>query len=127
MQGNNGLEWRDFVSSRGIDGQYHGDINKLGQVTGIAFGSWAIVLVSANAKSDFTGFAAVLFTYFAFVGGASGYSAYLRSKQNTVETKTVVEPAETSEPQKTTTTVTERSRTTLKNEPRSEQKDGNTA
>lgn len=105
MQGDNGIEWRDFISARGTDGQYHGDINKLGQVTGIAFGSIAVMLVSGNAKSDFLGFAAVLTSYFAFVGGAAGYSAYLRSKSARIETTTTVERE--SAPQKITTKIDE--------------------
>jgi len=85
MQGKNGIEWRDFISARGEDGEFHGDINKLGQTTGIAFGSLSIMLVSANAKSDFVGFAVVLGVYFAFVGGVAGYAAYLRSKNNHID------------------------------------------
>jgi hypothetical protein len=104
MQGPNGLEWRDFISSRGADGLWHGDTNKLGQVTGIAFGSVSIVMISANAKSDFVGFAAVLTAYFAFVGGVAGYAAFLRSKAVSMQTTTVTEPATD---QRTTTTVVE--------------------
>jgi hypothetical protein len=107
MQSDNGIEWRDFISARGADGQYHGDINKLGQVTGIAFGSLAVMLVSGNAKSDFVGFAAVLTAYFAFVGGAAGYSAYLRSRSAITETKTVTEPVPLPQPEKKTVTVTQ--------------------
>lgn len=109
MQGEDsrGIEWRDFISARGTDGQWHGDINKLGQVTGIAFGSIAIMLLSGNAKGDYTGFALVLTAYFAFVGGAAGYSAYLRSKNARMETTTVTEPAPPPQPEKKTITVTE--------------------
>lgn len=107
MQNEEGIEWRDFISARGADGQYHGDINKLGQVTGIVFGSLAVMLVSGNAKSDFVGFAAVLTAYFAFVGGAAGYSAYLRSKGARIETTTTTEPAPPPKPEKKTVTVSE--------------------
>lgn len=107
MQGDNGLEWRDYISSIGPDGKFHGDINKLGQVTGIAFGSVALVLVSPNAKDDFTGFALVLTAYFAFVGCAAGYAAYLRSKNNLTQTTTTTEPATDPATIKTTTVVTE--------------------
>lgn len=102
----NPLRWWHFFSSRGNDGTYYADLNKLGQVTGIAVGSFSVMQLSATAKSDFVGFAAVLTAYFAFVGGVAGYSAFLRSKSGRVETRTVVEPAPSS-PVKTTVTTTE--------------------
>ncbi|MDO8682412.1 MAG: hypothetical protein Q7N50_02890 [Armatimonadota bacterium] len=105
MQGENGIEWRDFISARGADGQFHGDTNKLGQCTGIVIGSWSLILVSANAKSDFIGFAAVLGAYFAFVGCVAGYAAYLRSKATTMQTTVTTEPADP--PMKTTTKTVE--------------------
>lgn len=105
--GTNPLKWWHFVSSRGSDGEYYADLNKLGQVTGIAVGSLALVQLSANAKSDFVGFAAVMTAYFAFVGGVAGYAAFLRAKGGKVETKTVVEPAPVAVATKTTTTTTE--------------------
>lgn len=107
MQGEDskGIEWRDFISARGADGQYHGDINKLGQSTGIVIGSIALVLVSSAAKDDMTGFAAVLLAYFAFVGGAAGYAAYLRSKVSQTQTTTIVEPVAEPGLVKTTKTV----------------------
>src|ERR1017187_4386008 len=93
MQGDDskGIEWRDFVSSKGQDGVFHGDINKVGQNVGILMGSLAIVQVSAHAHEDLLGFAAVLTAYFAFVGGVAGYAAFLRSKQGSITTTT--EPA----------------------------------
>lgn len=103
--GCNPLRWWHFISSKGADGSYYADLNKLGQVTGIAFGSFSVLLLSSNAKADFVGFAAVLTAYFAFVGGVAGYSAYLRSKSGQVQTTTVTEPV--SAPVKTTTTTTE--------------------
>ena len=102
MQGDDskGIEWRDFVSSLGSDRIFHGDINKLGQNVGILIGSVAIVQVSAHAHDDLLGFAAVLASYFAFVGGVAGYAAFLRSKQGSVTTTT--EPAALPTPTKTT-------------------------
>ena len=98
----NGIEWRDFVSAQNAEGKFHGDINRLGQSVGIFIGSMAIVQVAPHAHKDFLGFAAVLGVYFAFVAGAAGYSAYLRSKQGTVTT--VTEPAQDQLPMKTTVT-----------------------
>ncbi len=110
MQNDNGIQWRDFISAKGADGQWHGDINKLGQSTGIIIGSVAIVLVSAVAKDDMTGFAAVLLAYFAFVGGAAGYSAFLRTKNAQMQTTTTTEPVVEPQPQKITKTVIEPSK-----------------
>jgi hypothetical protein len=104
MQGEDskGIEWRDFISSIGSDKAFHGDINKLGQSVGILIGSVAIVLVSSHAHEDLLGFAAVLASYFAFVGGVAGYAAFLRSKQSSVTT--VTEPLPEPMPSKTTVT-----------------------
>lgn len=114
--GCNPLRWWHFIASRGADGSYYADLNKLGQVTGIAFGSFAVLNVSGNAKSDFTGFATVLLAYFAFVGGVAGYSAYLRSKSGQRETTTTTEPAPTT-PNKTTTRTVEPAATPPAGEP----------
>ncbi len=109
MQGDDseGVEWRDYVSAIGVDGKYHGDINKLGQLTGIVIGSVSLIMVSANAKGDMLGFAAVLTAYFAFVGCVAGYASYLRSKQNRTETVLVTEPAADPATTKITKTTTE--------------------
>lgn len=102
-----GIEWRDFVSTKGLDGRYHGDIDKVGKTTGVIFGSIILVQVSPNASKDFTGFALVLTTYFTFVGAVAGYSAYLRAKQGRTETSVVVEPVPDPNVTKTTITKTE--------------------
>lgn len=110
MQGedSNGIEWRDFVSAKGIDGQYHGDLNKVWQNAGGLIGSLVLVQAAPNSYKDFTGFALVMTAYFAFVGGVAGYAAYLRSKTSQVQTKITVEPADAPPlPTKTTTVVTE--------------------
>ena len=99
----NGIEWRDFTATVGADGKYHGDINKLGQSTGILIGSVAIVQIAPQAAKDFTGFALVLTAYFAFVGAAAAYAATLRSRQGSITTTT--EPAP--DPAVTKTTVVE--------------------
>lgn len=104
--GSNPLYWWHFFASKGADGQYYADLNKLGQVTGIAVGSFAIVQLSAGANKDFIGFAAVLAAYFTFVGGVSGYAAFLRSKSGRTETTTTTEPAPVA-PVRTTTVTTE--------------------
>lgn len=97
-----GIEWRDFVSTKGVDGKYHGDIDKVGKSSGVVFGSVMIVQISPHASKDFTGFALVLTAYFAFVGCVAGYSAYLRSKQGSITT--VTEPVPDPIPVKTTVT-----------------------
>lgn len=109
MQGEDseGIEWRDFISAIGPDGKFHGDLNKLGQLTGIVIGSVSLVMVSANAKGDMTGFALVLTSYFAFVGCVAGYAAYLRAKAGRTETSVVTEPAADPATTKTTKTTIE--------------------
>ncbi len=77
----NTLECWQFFASRGADGTHYADIDKLGKVTGIVVGSWAIIKTTYDMKLD----AMLLGAYFAYVGAVAGYSAYLRSKRD--ETK----------------------------------------
>jgi len=109
MQGEDskGIEWRDYVSAKGLDGQYHGDINRVGKTSGIVFGSITIVQIAPTAKDDLVGFAAVLTAYFAFVGCADGYAAYLRSKSGRTETGVTTEPVADPATSKITKTTTE--------------------
>lgn len=80
MRGDNELEWWHFISTKGLDGRHYADLDKLGKVAGIAFGSWSVLRVAHQPNLDLTGFALVLTAYFAFVGGVAGYAAYLRMK-----------------------------------------------
>lgn len=77
VRSDNPLEWWHFISTRGEDGHNYADLDKLGKVAGIIFGSWAVMVDSYSGKADAT----VLGVYFAFVGGIAGYSAYLRARQ----------------------------------------------
>lgn len=101
------VEWIEFITTKGSDDKLHPDWDKVGKGTAVVIGSWVIVAIAPNVKSDFTGFAAVLLTYFTFAGAIAGWAAYLRSKSGLVQTTTVTEPAPTQRPTKTTTTTTE--------------------
>lgn len=79
---NNTLECWQFIATKGADGKHYADLDKLGKLAGILFGSWSVTKIAYRDALDLTGFALVLTTYFAFVGGVAGYSAYLRSKQD---------------------------------------------
>lgn len=98
-----GIEWRDFFATVGTDGNYHGDWNRVGQCAGVLVCVYSVIYASPNAHKDFTGFALVLTSCLAFLGGVAGYAAFLRSKRETVTT--VTEPV--AEPMPTKTTVTE--------------------
>lgn len=89
MQSRNPLEWWHFFATRGADGHYYADSDKLWQNIGGVVGSVAILLESYNGRLDW----AVFGGYLAFVGSVKGYSAYLRAKQGSVETTKVTEPA----------------------------------
>lgn len=73
----NPLDWWQFISTKGSDGQHYGDIDKLGKVVGIVVSSVIMLMVTYASKMD----AVLLGVYLAFVGGIAGYSAYLRVKQ----------------------------------------------
>lgn len=98
-----GVEWRDFVSAIGVDGKYHGDINRVGQSVGVAIAAFAVVATAPMAYTNFTGFALVLTACLGFLGAVASYAATLRSKQNlkTTVTEPLPEPAP---PQKVTVT-----------------------
>lgn len=94
IENENQLELWHFISTRSpVDGKHYADIDKLGKVTGVIVGSFAVLRVSSAKNLDLPGFALVLGTYFAFVGGIAGYSAYLRARSGRIETTTTVEPA----------------------------------
>lgn len=99
------MEWKEFISTKGSDGKNHPDWDKVGKGVAVIIGSWAIVAIAPNVKTDFVGFSVLLGSYFAFAACTSGYAAYLRSKSATMQTTTTVEPVP--DPQKTTTVVTE--------------------
>jgi hypothetical protein len=104
MQSDNGIEWRDFVSAEKPNGQYRGDINRVGQCVGVVLCAFAITATAPKAHTDYAGFALVLTACLAFLGGVASYAATLRAKQGRVETVTTTEP---SEPVKKTVTKTE--------------------
>lgn len=104
MQSDNGIEWRDFVSAEKPNGQYRGDINRVGQCVGVVVSAFAIISTAPKAHTDYAGFALVLTACLAFLGGVAAYAATLRAKQGQVQTTTTTEPVE---PVKTTVTKTE--------------------
>ena len=104
MQGDNGIQWRDFVAAEKPDGTYRGDINRVGQCCGVVVSVFAIVSTAPKAHTDYAGFALVLTACLAFLGGVAAYAATLRSRQGRVETVTTTEP---SQPVKKTVTKTE--------------------
>lgn len=85
VQRDNPIEWWHFIATKGKDGE-RGDINKLGQVVGIATSSWAVIVEAYGNHLD----AFILAAYLAFVGGVSGYSAYLRSRGGNDNSGTVL-------------------------------------
>ncbi len=76
----NPLECWQFIATKGADGQHYADLDKVGKITGIVFGSWAVIKLAYD-HPDLVGYAAVLGADFAFTGGSAGYSAFLRAKQ----------------------------------------------
>lgn len=92
MNEENGLDWWQFISTRGENGQNYADIDKLGKVVGIFVSSWYIIKLGADSKAD----ASVLAVYLAFVGGVAGYSAYLRSQRGVVTERSHTETTSSS-------------------------------
>lgn len=84
MEAENPLQWWHFIATKGSDGNYYADIDKLGKVTGIAISSWALLRASSHDPFDFMGFAAILGVFLAFAGGTAGYSAFLRSQRGPI-------------------------------------------
>lgn len=85
----NSLECWQFIGTRGVDGKHYADLDKLGKLAGIIFGSWSVVKIAYTdgIENNLVAFAMVLSAYFAFVGGVAGYAAYLRSKRIEPEAK----------------------------------------
>lgn len=78
----NTLEWADLISTRGIaDGKQHADIDKVGKVCGVVLAVWLPSLYAHSEKMDAGGLTLVMAASFAYLGGVSAYSAWLRSKQ----------------------------------------------
>lgn len=83
----------DFISTRGTDGKPHGDLNKLLQLSGGLVGCITALLYADNDKVDALGLAAVLGVVLGFCAGPAMWAANLRSKQGSVETTKITEPA----------------------------------
>lgn len=79
MREDNGIEWWQYISTTKPSGEHVADLDKLLKLIGGIIGSWAVVKASYATPPDLMGLAAVLAAYFAFVGGAAGYAAKLRS------------------------------------------------
>lgn len=92
MEGNNGIEWRDFISAEKPDGTYRGDINRAGQCFGVGVAVYSVVATAPQAHTNFAGFGVLLGAALLFLCGPAGYAAFLRSKQGRIETTTVEEP-----------------------------------
>ena len=82
----NAIVWADFISTRGADGSQRGDLNKIGQLVGIAVAAMSVLMYADNKTVDAVGLAALLGVALAYLGGVSAYSAFLRSKQGQTET-----------------------------------------
>ncbi len=88
----NTIVWADFISTR-HDGEQRGDLNKLLQLAGGVVGCITALLYADNEKVDAIGLAAVLGVVLGFCAGPAMWAANLRSKQGSVETTRVTEPA----------------------------------
>lgn len=106
MQSDNGIAWRDFVAADKGNGEYKGDINRVGQCAGVVGCVFVIIATAPNAHKDYAGFALVLAACLAFLGGVASYAARLRAQQSQTQTTIVTEPV-SRQPEKKTVTVTE--------------------
>ena len=89
MNSNNPLQWWHYVATKGGDGHYIADVDKLWQNVGAAIASVAIILLAYRGTLEWAIFAA----YLAFVGGVRGYGAYLKSKEGSITSTRTTEPA----------------------------------
>ena len=103
----NNIEWADFISVRGAtDGKQHGSWDSIGKGGGVFICIYIPLLYAHSEKFEPLGGAALLGVSLAYLGAVNGYSAYLRSKQGTVQTTTTTAPVDDT-PLKTTVTQTE--------------------
>jgi hypothetical protein len=103
---NNNLEWWHLFSTRGADGKPYADWDKIGKGVGVMMCIWLPAVYVYSSKMEAMGLAAVMGVALGYLGAVSGYAATLRSKQGTVVTEKVTEPA-APVPAKVTTTKTE--------------------
>lgn len=73
--------WADFVSTKGIDGKQHGDLNKIGQIAGIVLAVVTVLMYADNTTVDPTGLAALLTVALIYLGGVTAFAVWMRSKQ----------------------------------------------
>lgn len=81
IRGDPNINWADFISTRGQDGQQKGDINKVGQWAGIVVAVMSVLMYAGKVNVDGAGLAAVLGVSLLYLGGVAAYSATLRSRQ----------------------------------------------
>lgn len=103
----NTIVWADFISSRGHDGEQHGDLTKVGQLVGIVVSAVCVLMYADSDKVEPVGLSALLGVALLYLGSVTAYSAYIRSKQGTVETSRTTEPAPDPATTKVTDTVTQ--------------------
>lgn len=90
----NDLEWADLFSTVSVvDKKQHADWDKIGKGCGVMLCVWMPVVYSYSPKMDATGLALLLGVVLLYLGGVSAYSATLRSRQGSVLTTTLNEPA----------------------------------
>ncbi len=74
--------WQFIATYNYKTGKHNADLDKLGKCVGIFGSTWAVIKIAYIVESrDIGGFAALLGTWLAFVGGIAGWAAYLRTKE----------------------------------------------
>jgi len=82
MNSKNDLQWFHLVSVRADDGKQYASWNQIGQGMGVVVSVWMPFLYVNSPKMDALGLAAVMGVSLLYLGGVSGYSKYIRAKQN---------------------------------------------
>jgi hypothetical protein len=88
--------WADYVSTRGQDGNQHGDINKIGQLAGIVLAVVVVLMYADNTMVEPVGLSALLGVSLVFLGAPTMYAGFIRSKQGGVESTRITEMAPSS-------------------------------
>ena len=78
--GKNKLEFWHFLSSKSVDGVYHSDLDKLGQIVGLLVSTWVIVWLTYRdlIVKEWTG-VAVFAAWLIYASGMGAFSKWARA------------------------------------------------
>ncbi len=79
VNGNNPLEFWHLVSTKSADGIIYTDNDKIGQLTGLIFGTWVMSFLTLTVKALDWYFVACLAIWFIYCAGMAAFGKWARA------------------------------------------------